>query len=345
MRLRKDAPRTETSEGAQQRSAYPALVAQMSAGSTDPGQGQTRGGGLGDNGSAGRDSGGSTSGGAGSGGTGPGGTGSGEGGPGAPESAAMEPEERGPGGSSPQDQADAEARSSGKALHDRRRARRPRRGRPRSTDADRVILVAAAEVMAEKGINGLSIEEVAVRAGVGKTTIYRRWSSRGTLALDAFLAEFGGQPGLPDTGTFSGDLRAALGAWVRAVSGTSAGTMLVGLIAEIQHDRNLAAAWQDQVIAPLRAQYSIMLDRGVNRGEIPAETDAGVVLDLLFGACYYRLLQGQRPLNEQFVNQVVDVVAAGVGAFTNLPVARFEPVRPSVRSGSSAMSNRARPGL
>ena len=181
--------------------------------------------------------------------------------------------------------------------------------------------------MAEKGINGLSIEEVALRAGVGKTTIYRRWSSRGTLALDAFLAEFGGQQDLPNTGTFSEDLRAALGAWVKAVSGTSAGAMLVGLIGEIQHDRNLAVAWQDQVIAPLRAQYSIMLDRGVRRGEIPAETDAGVVLDLLFGACYYRLLLGQqRQLNEQFVNQIVDVVAAGVGGGTNLSVSPLGPV-------------------
>lgn len=237
----------------------------------------------------------------------PTGPGSGEGEQGAPEPS-----------SSPQGQAVSEARSAGKALHDRRRTRRPRRGRPRSTNADRVILVAAAEVIAEKGINGLSIEEVALRAGVGKTTIYRRWSSRGTLALDAFLAEFGGQQRLPNTGAFSGDLRAALGAWVAAVSGTSAGAMLVGLIAEIQHDRNLAVAWQDQVIAPLRAQYSIMVDRGVRRGEIPAETDAGVVLDLLFGACYYRLLHGQRPLNEQFVNQIVDVVAAGVGGGTHL---------------------------
>jgi AcrR family transcriptional regulator len=183
-------------------------------------------------------------------------------------------------------------------------------------------LVAAAEVMAEKGISGLSIEEVAARAAVGKTTIYRRWSSRGTLALDAFLAEFEGQQALPDTGTFAGDLRAALAAWVKAVAGTSAGAMLVGLIAEIQHDRNLAIAWQDQVIAPLRAQYSIMLDRGVSRGEIPAETDAGIVLDLLFGACYYRLLQGQRPLNEQFVHQIVEVVAAGIGAGSDLSLAR-----------------------
>jgi AcrR family transcriptional regulator len=230
------------------------------------------------------------------------------------------------GGTAPGDarRVTAEARSSGNALGEKRATGtgRPRRGRPRSERADRVILVAAAEVMAEKGIGGLSMEEVAVRAGVGKTTIYRRWSSRGTLALDAFLAEFEGQQGLPDTGTFAGDLRAALGGWVKAVSGTSAGTMLVGLIAEMQQDSRLAAAWQDRVIAPLRAQYSIMLDRGVSRGEIPAETDAGIVLDLVFGACYYRLLlygqHGQRPLNEQFVNPVVKVIAAGVGAREDL---------------------------
>jgi len=193
------------------------------------------------------------------------------------------------------------------------RSVRPRRGRPRSVHADREILRAATEILEVKGVGGLSIEEVASRASVGKTTIYRRWSSRGTLALDAFLAAFDGQPPLPDTGTFSGDLRIAFGQWVKAMSGTSAGVMLVGLIAELQQDRVLAGKWQDQVVAPLRAQFSIMLDQAISRGEISAETDASVVLDLVFGACYYRLLHGHRPLNEQFVNQVVDVVTVGVG--------------------------------
>jgi AcrR family transcriptional regulator len=194
------------------------------------------------------------------------------------------------------------------------RSVRPRRGRPRSVHADREILRAATEILEVKGVGGLSIEEVAAKASVGKTTIYRRWSSRGTLALDAFLAVFDGQQALPDTGAFSGDLRIAFGRWVKAVAGTSAGVMLVGLIAELQQDRILAAKWQDQVVAPLRAQFSIMLDRAISRGEIPADTDASVVLDLVFGACYYRLLHGHRPLNEQFVNQVVDVVTIGVGA-------------------------------
>jgi AcrR family transcriptional regulator len=221
-----------------------------------------------------------------------------------------------PGTPVPPDKGLAEKRASG--------LNRPRRGRPRKKGADQLILLAATEIMAEKGVGGLTIEEVAARARVGKTTIYRRWSSRGTLALDAFLDKFEWQQGLPDTGTFAGDLRAALGAWVKAVSGTGADAVLVGLLAEIQQDRNLAAAWQDRVIAPLRVQYSIMLDRGVSRGEIPAETDAGIVLDLVFGACYYRLLlygkhnqrrqHSQRPLNEQFVTQVVDVITAGVAA-------------------------------
>jgi AcrR family transcriptional regulator len=190
---------------------------------------------------------------------------------------------------------------------------RPRRGRPRSERADQKIMEAATNVLIDKGVGGMSIEEVAARAGVGKTTIYRRWSSRGTLALDVFLASFAGQQALADTGSFAGDLRSALGSWAAAISGTSAGSTLVGLIAEVQQDRNLAAAWQDQVIAPLRAQYSIMLDRAIRRGEIPADTDAGVVLDLVFGACYYRLLNG-KPLGDQFVSQVTTIVSVGVGA-------------------------------
>ncbi len=204
-----------------------------------------------------------------------------------------------------------------KALSTKRRVVRPvrpRRGRPRSEHADRQILQAATAVLADKGVSGMTIEEVATRAGVGKTTIYRRWSSRGTLALDAFLAEFEGQQTLLNTGSFAGDLQAALGAWVKSVAGTNAGVMLVGLITEVHKDRGLAIAWQDQVIAPLRAQYSIMLDRAISRKEIPADTDAGVVLDLVFGACYYRLLHVHRPLNDQFVSQVVDIVSKGVGA-------------------------------
>ena len=189
-----------------------------------------------------------------------------------------------------------------------------RRGRPRSERADRAILSAAADLLAERGLAGMPIEEVAARAGVGKATIYRRWPSRGALALDAFLAEFAGQQRLPDTGTLHGDLLAALRSWVRAVTRTRAGRMLAGLIAAAQHDPALAAAWRDRVIGPLRARHAIMLRRAIARGEIPASTDIDVALDLMYGAAYHRLLHGHQPLTGTFTRRVVDVIVAGLTA-------------------------------
>jgi AcrR family transcriptional regulator len=160
----------------------------------------------------------------------------------------------------------------------------------------------------------MSMEEVASRAGVGKGTIYRRWPSRGALALDAFLAEFQQQQPLPETGSLRGDLLGALRGWVRTVTRTPAGRMLAGLIAEAQGDPDLATAWRERVIEPLRAQHTIMLDRAIQRGEVPASVDKDVVLDLIFGAAYHRLLHGHRPLNDLFVRRVVDLVVAGISA-------------------------------
>jgi AcrR family transcriptional regulator len=187
-----------------------------------------------------------------------------------------------------------------------------RRGRPRSQDADRAILQAATQILAERGLGGMSMEEVAARAGVAKTTVYRRWTSRGALALDAFLAEFQSQQPLPDTGTLRGDLLAALRAWIKSVTQTQAGPVLAGLIAESQQDPELAVAWRERVVARLRDQHKIMLDRAVERGEIPAGTDQEVVLDLLFGAAYHRLLHGHQPLTDRFARRVVDLIVAGI---------------------------------
>jgi AcrR family transcriptional regulator len=189
-----------------------------------------------------------------------------------------------------------------------------KRGRPRSKLAGSAIMRAATDLLGERGLGGMSIEEVASRAGVGKATIYRRWPSRGALALDAFLAEFLGQQPLPDTGTLRGDLLTALRAWIASVTQTSAGRMLSGLIAEAQQDHALAADWRQRVVEPLRAQSAIMLDRAISRGEIPADTDKDVVLDLLYGPAYHRLLHGHRPLTDQFARRVVDLIVAGLSA-------------------------------
>jgi AcrR family transcriptional regulator len=186
------------------------------------------------------------------------------------------------------------------------------RGRPRSTEADRAILAATLDLLATRGLAAMSIEEVAARAGVGKATIYRRWPSKGLLALDAFVTSFQAEQPLPDTGTLRGDLIAALTLWVRAVTQTSAGPMLTGLIAEAQHDPSLRAAWRERVLEPLRVQHRVMLDRAVARGEIPAAVDQEVVLDLFFGAAQHRLLLGHLPLTDEFIEEVVDVILNGI---------------------------------
>lgn len=186
------------------------------------------------------------------------------------------------------------------------------RGRPRSAEADRAILAATTDLLAERGLAAMSIEEVAARAGVGKTTIYRRWPSKGLLALDAFVISFRAEQPQPDTGSLRGDLLSALHAWVRAVTQTAMGPMLTGLIAEAQHDPELRGAWRDRVLEPMRTQHRVMLDRAIERGEIPASVDRDVVLDLFFGAAEHRLLLGHLPMTGDFIAEVVDMILTGI---------------------------------
>ena len=198
------------------------------------------------------------------------------------------------------------------------------RGRPRSAEADRAILTATVDLLAERGLAAMSIEEVAARAGVGKTTIYRRWPSKGLLALDAFVISFRAEQPQPDTGSLRGDMLSALHAWVRAVTQTAMGPMLTGLIADAQHDPELRGAWRDRVLEPMRTQHRVMLDRAIERGEIPATVDRDVVLDLFFGAAEHRLLLGHLPMTGDFIAEVVDMILTGIagprwGALTEMP--------------------------
>jgi AcrR family transcriptional regulator len=186
------------------------------------------------------------------------------------------------------------------------------RGRPRSERSHRAIIDAANELLAERGFVDLTIDEIAQRAGVGKTTIYRRWPSKGTLVFEAFGTDFLNRQPLPDTGSLRGDLLAALRAFIRVVKGTVTGHTLVGLVAEVQRDPDLAVIWREHFIAPIRGQHRVMIERAIERGETSADADPEVVLDLVFGAAYHRLLQSHLTLSDRFAQTVVDIVVAGI---------------------------------
>ncbi len=193
-----------------------------------------------------------------------------------------------------------------------------KRGRPRSDDVDHAILVAAAALLFERGLEAMTIEEVAARAGVGKASIYRRWSTKGTLALDAFLVDYLAQLPLADTGTLEGDLRDALSQWTTAVVGTQMGRALVGLVAEAQVDPELAKGWAERVMGPARERHRVMIERAIDRGEIAADSDVDVIMDALYGAAYHRLLQGHLPLTPEFISGVARLIARGAIAGPDL---------------------------
>jgi AcrR family transcriptional regulator len=172
-------------------------------------------------------------------------------------------------------------------------------------------LRAAAALLSERGLDAMTIEDVAARAGVGKASIYRRWSTKGSLALDAFLIDFLNQQPPVDNGVLEDDLREALTLWSAAVVGTPTGRALVGLVAEAQSDKDLSRSWSERVVTPVREQHRTMVDRAIQRGEIPAQTDVDVIMDLLYGAAYHRLLQGHLAITPEFIELVARTVAEG----------------------------------
>jgi AcrR family transcriptional regulator len=186
------------------------------------------------------------------------------------------------------------------------------RGRPRSERSHRAILDAANEILEERGFVDLTMDEVAQRGGVSKATIYRWWPTKGMLVFEAFTANFLARQPTPDTGSLRGDLLAALRSWIRTVKGTVTGRTLVGLIAEVQRDPDLAELWRERFVTRVRAQHRLIFDRALGRGEILADVDPDVMLDLLFGSAYHRLLQSHLPLTDRFAQAVVDMMVAGV---------------------------------
>jgi AcrR family transcriptional regulator len=190
----------------------------------------------------------------------------------------------------------------------------PGRGRPRSERARQAILAAAAELLLDRGLAAVSMDAVAERAGVSKATIYRWWPAKETLALDALYTQWAAAVPEPvDTGALRGDLLELLRPWARLVAAGSHARVIAALLAKTRTDPAFAAQYQRHVIEPRREQAREVFARAVRRGEVPADTDLEVALDLVYGPIYLRLLQGHAPLSDDFVAAVVDLALAGLG--------------------------------
>lgn len=173
---------------------------------------------------------------------------------------------------------------------------------------------ATRELLAERGLAATTIEEIAARARVSKASVYRRWPSKGTLAFDSFVVDFLGRQAVPATGNLRGDLLGLLRAWLGAVRDPATARTLKGLIAEVQRDPDLADAWRERFVGPVRARHLEVVSQAIGRGELRPDADAGLILDLLYGPAYHRLLHGHLPLGDAFAEGVVAVIMAGIEA-------------------------------
>jgi AcrR family transcriptional regulator len=187
-----------------------------------------------------------------------------------------------------------------------------RRGRPRSEKAQTAILTAAIELLLERGLYAMSMDDVAERAGVSKATIYRWWASKELLAVDALATEWATPLRIAkrDTGTLRGDLLTRFRPWLRKLSEKPFGRVIAGLVAEAQTDPEFAKLYRERFVEPRRDATRLLLLRAIDRGEIAADTNLEVTLDLLYGPIYHRLLHGHAPLNDHFLQQVIDAVIA-----------------------------------
>ena len=180
---------------------------------------------------------------------------------------------------------------------------------PRVLRSRHGALTAAQELIAEYGFRGVTIEAVAARSGIAKTTIYRQWRSANELLVDAF--ESGKCVVLfPDTGDLRSDLTAGLLALAETLGGNDGGRLLPAMLEAAERDPEFALLSKSFIDArrkPLRDR----LTRAVRRGELPADSDVETLMAVLAGPLFYRRLLTHQALGRAFIERITQIVIDG----------------------------------
>lgn len=200
---------------------------------------------------------------------------------------------------------------------------------PRGAPVVRAVIRATFEELAEAGYSGLSIDDVARRAGVNKTTVYRRWPTKEDLVTTALLALPDEYFAMPDTGTLRGDLNeiaCRVARIFQAVEGRAMMRILFfeGRLTQLTRVQAHFAARREATGLPA------ILNRAVARGELPLGFDQQMLSDVLLGTIICKALADKTLLSEAFVAKLVDVVLAGMlEAKPPAPASVREPTRTS----------------
>jgi len=188
-------------------------------------------------------------------------------------------------------------------------------GRPRSERAAKAITAATLDLLAEEGgVAGVSIEAVAARAGVGKTTIYRRWPNKEALIIDA-LAGLKVPFPAPGGDSVRDDLVAIARAFMTDKTDKKRLDCYWSIIGSAERYPELMARFTREVIEPRRDTIRTVLRHGVASGQLRADLDVEVTLWLIMGAVAQRArAHGAGPMPDDFAVKVIDALMAGIAA-------------------------------
>ena len=193
----------------------------------------------------------------------------------------------------------------------------PRKPDParRSERSRRAVLDAARDLVSELGYTKVTIEAIAARAGVGKQTIYRWWPSKGAVIFDSFLAlsEDGDGVRLPDTGDLEADLKTVMRATVAEFADPAFEAPIRALNMEIIGDPTLAALYREKLAGPVDEAKKERLRNAQRAGQLAADADLDLVLEVLYAPLYQRWLLRSGPLTPEYADALVEITLRAFG--------------------------------
>jgi AcrR family transcriptional regulator len=186
-------------------------------------------------------------------------------------------------------------------------------GRPREPRADDAIRTAALELIAERGMRSLRMDDIAKRAGVGKATIYRRYRSKDELVSDAVSAQID-EIEIPDTGATRTDVLELMLDAVKFYSRSPLARVMSTILDEMNHDVEFAGLVRERFLTARRVALRTVFERAIQRGDLRGDLDVELALDVLAGPLVYRLLITGGPIDSRLAENVTDLILRGFAA-------------------------------
>lgn len=195
-----------------------------------------------------------------------------------------------------------------------------RPGRPRSVEADAAILEATRAALVDLGWSKLTMGDVATRAGVAKTTLYRRWANKNELVVDAVAVLFD-ELRLPDRGSLRADIENVVLQFAELLERPETKTALMAVVAESTRDEPLRERIRTSIVDRQKRLVLEGRQRAQERGELPADRDAAttdatddLVFDVVAGAVVHRALVSAEPVDQEWVERLSALLLGGLGA-------------------------------